>query len=139
MVVFFGHTVRYHVTLKMKEEVNQKKVARDFNMSRCIVWKIWLKFLKTGTVSDIRKPDRPCLLSERGYIDLVIPVKKSYFCGLLQLLEVVQCATQVCLEAHFSNICGSLGFVEERLQEIYGLRRNTRKGDLHGSWHTSIK
>ena len=29
--------LRYHVKLKMKEEINQKKVARDLNMFRCTV------------------------------------------------------------------------------------------------------
>ena len=79
--------LRYHVILKVKEEVNQKNVARDLNMYRCTIWKIWLRFLKTGAVSGIRKLGRPCLLSERGFGDLVILAKKSPFCGSLQLLE----------------------------------------------------
>ena len=51
--------LRHHVIIKMKEEANQKKVARDLNMCISTVWKIWLKFLKTKTVSDLRKSGRP--------------------------------------------------------------------------------
>ena len=71
----------------MKEEVNQKTFARDLNMSRCTVQKIWSRFTKAGTVSDIRESGRPCLLSESGHMNLVILAKKFPFCDPLQLLE----------------------------------------------------
>ena len=83
--------LRHHVIIKMKKEANQKKVARHFNMCISTVRKIWLKFLKTKTVSDLRKSARPCLLSERGHRDLIILAKKSPFCGPLQLLEGAKC------------------------------------------------
>jgi len=81
----------YYVILKMKEEVNQKKVTRDLYKSRCTVRKIWLNILETGTVSIIKqkrkKMGRLCLLSERSHRDLIILAKKFPFCGQLQLLE----------------------------------------------------
>jgi len=88
--------MRYRVIIKMQEEANQKKVARDLNMCRCTVRKIWLKFLKTNTVSDLKKSGRPCLLSERGHRDLVILAKKSPFCGPLQLVEGSKCYPSMC-------------------------------------------
>ena len=112
----FSEEFRYPVILKMKEEVNQKKVARELNMSRCTVRKIWLKFLKTGTVSDIRKSGRPCLLSEMGHRDLVILTKKSSLCGSFQLLESSKCYPNLS-KSTISDIWDSLNFLEERLQK----------------------
>jgi len=88
--------LRHHVIIKMKEEANQKKVGRDLNMCISTVRKIWLKFLTTKTVSDLRKSGKPCLFSERGHRDLAILAKKSPFCGPLQLLEGAKCYPSMC-------------------------------------------
>ena len=75
------------VIVKMQDQRNLKKVARDLKLCRTIVRKIWKMFLETGSIANKRKSGRPPLLSVRGQRNLCNTTKKFPFLSLLELVQ----------------------------------------------------
>ena len=76
--------------VKMQDQPNLKKVARNLKLCRTTMQKIWKKILETGSIADKRKSGRPPLLSVRGQRNSCNTAKKFPFLGPL---ELVQCST----------------------------------------------
>jgi len=79
--------IRHTIIVRMQDQPNLKKVARDLNLCRTTVRNIWKKFLETGSISDKRKSGRPPLLTGRGQRNLCVLAKKFPFLGPLELLQ----------------------------------------------------
>jgi len=79
--------VSHAVIIKMQDQSNLKKVARDLKLCRTTVQKIWKKFLVTGSIADKRKSGRPPFLSVRGQSNLCNTTKKFPFLGPLELVQ----------------------------------------------------
>jgi len=73
--------------VKMQDQPNLKKVARDLKLCRTTVPKIWKKFLETRSIADKRKSGRPPLLSISGQRNLCNTAKKFPFLGPLELVQ----------------------------------------------------
>jgi len=79
--------VRQSVIVKMQDQPNLKKVARDLKLCRTTVEKSGRSFLETVSIADKRKSGRPPLLSVRGQRNLCNTAKRFPFLGPLELVQ----------------------------------------------------
>ena len=64
-MVKIGKKLRKMIIKRIQDGATQRQVSRDLEICQNSVQKVWIKFLKTGSIMDKRKYGKPKRCSER--------------------------------------------------------------------------
>jgi len=78
-MVKIDESLRKLAVAKIQDGGSHRQVARELRLCPSSVWKIWVKFQNTGSISDGVRSGRPSKCSERDKRHLCIEAKKAPF------------------------------------------------------------
>ena len=73
--------LRKLVIAKIQDGASQRQVSKELGICRSSIQNLWLKFAKTGSISDRPRSGRPMKSTERDRRHLCIEAKKAPFCS----------------------------------------------------------